>query len=331
MKEAMFYEKLAEEAVQCKLCPHYCTLKTGERGKCGVRENKHGKLYTMCYGKAVSAGVDPIEKKPLYHFKPGSYSMSVATVGCNFACRFCQNFSISQGFGNKRELPGDELPPGRIVELAIQNECESISYTYTEPTIFYEYAYDTARMAKEKGIANVFVTNGFINPEPQKEIVKYLDAVNVDLKSFSDDFYKETVGGRLQPVLDAIRAYHEAGVWVEVTTLVIPGKNDQDLEKIADFIASVDVRIPWHISRFFPMYKLDHLEPTPPEMILKAVELGRRKGLKYVYAGNLRGKDLQSTYCPKCGEPVISRDGGVVDNTKDGRCRHCSARIDMVR
>jgi pyruvate formate lyase activating enzyme len=329
MKEADFYKKLKADTVQCQLCPHFCTIKDGERGKCHIRENRKGKLYSLVYGKAISTAVDPIEKKPLFHFMPGTKSYSIATVGCNFACQFCQNYEISQA----TEIYGRDMPPAKIVEDAIDNGCKSIAYTYTEPTIFYEYAFDTAKLAKKKGLKNIFVTNGFINPEPLKKIRPYLDAANIDLKSFRDGFYKELIGARLQPVLDSIKLYHELGIFIEVTTLIIPGKNDSDKElgEIASFVASVDKNIPWHVSRFYPHYKMADVQPTPSETLMGAVKIGKKKGLKYIYAGNLPGNDFESTYCPKCNAKIIERYGYEIISKamKNGKCDFCGEKINI--
>ena len=334
MKEAMFYNKLKDNIVQCKLCPHFCMIKENERGKCGVRENINGKLYSLVYGKACSYGIDPIEKKPFFHFLPGTYSYSIATVGCNLSCGFCQNWEISQQPKPKNLIIGEELSPKRIVEEALANGCESISYTYTEPTIFFEYAYETAKLAKKKGLKNNFVTNGFICKEPVDVISEVLDAANIDLKGFSEEFYKEVCGARLQPVLDAIKQYYSNKVWVEITTLIVPGHNDnrEMLAKIAKFIAGIDKKIPWHISRFYPHYNMMNVPQTDISVMHKAVEIGKKNGLKYIYAGNVPGDDYESTYCPKCGKKIIERFGFSVEKSelKKGRCKFCDEEIDGV-
>jgi pyruvate formate lyase activating enzyme len=330
MKEALFYEKLKDNNVKCNLCPYFCVISNKERGKCHVRENQKGKLYSLVYRKAISTAVDPIEKKPLFHFMPGTYSYSLATMGCNFHCEFCQNCDISQP---GKEIYGKDISPEEIVTAAIENDCKSIAYTYTEPTIFYEYAMDTAKIAKEKGIKNIFVTNGFINPEPVKEIAPYLDAANIDLKSFNDAFYKKVIGGRLQPVLDSIRLYKELGIFLEITTLIIPGKNDskEELTKIAEFIASLDNNIPWHVSRFHPMYKMNNIEITPEKTLLNAIKIGKKAGLKHIYAGNLPGNDFESTYCPECNAKIIERYGFNIDkvNIKESKCIFCGEKLNI--
>lgn len=288
MKEALFYQKLDGNKVRCELCPHLCLIANGRRGICGVRENQGGILYSLVYGRIAAAHVDPIEKKPLYHFLPGSTSYSIATVGCNFRCDFCQNFGISQA----REIEGEAVEPGDIVREALSLGCQSVSYTYTEPTIYFEFAYDTAKLAREKGLKNVFVTNGFITEPPLRMIAPYLDAANVDLKSFRDEYYHKYCGGKLEPVLKALKLYKELNIWLEVTTLVIPGLNDSETElmDIANFIKNeLGEGVPWHVSAFYPIYKMTDRPPTPAETIYKARDIGLKAGLKYVYTGNLPG------------------------------------------
>ncbi len=327
MKEALFYEKV-EDDVRCRLCPHNCFIKPNMRGVCGVRENINGKLYSLVYGKSVSANIDPIEKKPLFHFLPGTKAFSIATVGCNFRCLFCQNFDISQAPKPKKPIFGHELLPEDVVGLAKRYGCSSIAYTYTEPTVFYEYALETARLARKEGIKNLWISNGYINQEPLEEISKYLDAGNIDLKG-SDKFYREIAGGRLEPVLDTIRTLKKKGIWTEVTTLLIPGHNDsvEDLKNIAEFISSIGA--PWHISRFFPMYKMLDVPPTPLSSLEKAVEIGREKGIKYIYVGNV--PENEDTVCPKCGFHVIERVGyQVVNHLDHGKCPKCGYKIEGV-
>jgi len=300
MKEAMFYQKLEGDRVNCTLCPHRCLISPGKRGLCQVRENRDGTLYSLVYGKVVARDVDPIEKKPLFHLYPGTMAYSIGTVGCNFRCLFCQNWTISQpGY---REIIGEEFTAEQIVEDAITNKCQSIAYTYTEPTIFYEYALDIAKIAHERGLKNLFITNGYISEEALKKLAPYLDAADVDLKSMNDSFYTKICGGRLQPVLDNIKLYYQLGIWTEVTTLIIPGYNDDvdELKKIAEFIMRVNSSIPWHVSRFYPAYKLTDVPPTPIEVLRKAVGTGKTAGLKYVYQGNVG--EGENTYCPGCGE-----------------------------
>ena len=334
MKEAMFYEKLEENAVRCHLCAHHCKINESKRGICGVRENRGGVLYSLVYGKVVASGIDPIEKKPFFHFHLGSEAYSIATVGCNFRCKNCQNFHISQmpKEGEKR-IVGEDISPEEIVAAAKQYGCRTIAYTYTEPTIFFEFAYDTARLAHKEGICNTFISNGHITEEAIRTLAPYLDAVNVDLKG-SEDLYRKICGGHLQPVLDAIKLYKSMGVWVEVTTLVIPTLNDseEDFIGIAEFIKSVGVDIPWHISQFYPAYKLPDLPPTPVTTLRKAREIGLDVGLRYVYEGNVPGEGGENTYCYQCGELLIRRYGfQILENKiRDSRCPSCGARIDGI-
>jgi len=326
MKEAMFYQKLEGNKVRCNLCYHQCIISPGKRGICKVRENKDGALYSVVYGKVVASNVDPIEKKPLFHFYPGSTAYSIATVGCNFHCLHCQNWEISQV---KSGIVGKEITPDSVVKNAINNRCQSIAYTYTEPTIFYEYAYDVAKIAHGKGLKNLFITNGYISREALREISSYLDAANIDLKSMSDGFYRKVCGAKLQPVLDNIKLYYHLGMRVEVTTLIIPGYNDDsdELKRIAEFIIDIDAGIPWHVTGFYPAYKFTDIPPTPRETLRKAVEIGRKAGLEYVYPGNVR--EGENTYCPDCGELLSERDdfGIAVNDSINGICPYCGKHI----
>jgi pyruvate formate lyase activating enzyme len=333
MKEAMLYRVLDGGQVQCDLCAHRCKIKPDRSGICNVRLNRGGTLETLVYGKAIAAHVDPIEKKPLYHFLPGTTSFSIATVGCNFRCVFCQNADISQ-LSDSSHVVGQDLPPSRVVEAALNHGCDSISYTYTEPTVFFEYALDTSRLAREKGLKNVFVTNGYMTPEAIQEIHPYLDAANIDLKSFQDSFYRRYCGARLQPVLDSIQDMHRRGIWVELTTLIIPGHNDspQELRDIAQFIAGLDADIPWHVSRFVGRYKMADTPPTPPETIHRAIEVGKDAGLRYIYAGNLPGDDAENTRCPSCGQVAVQRVGYSTRIRLDGnRCAGCGCELPLIR
>jgi pyruvate formate lyase activating enzyme len=332
MKEAMFYEKRDPPAVQCHLCFHDCTIQDGRRGICGVRENRGGTLYSLVYGRAISKAVDPIEKKPLFHFMPGTKIFSVATIGCNFKCLHCQNYDISQAGGG--EIFGEDLPPERIVNLAKQTQCDSIAYTYTEPTIYFEYALETAKLASLEGIKNVFVTNGYISPDALRAIEPYLDAANIDLKSLSDDFYKKICGARVRPVLDSIRLYRELEIWIEITTLVIPTYNDseEELREIARFILELGPEVPWHISQYYPTYKLNDQPRTPVETLLKARKIGLDMGLRYVYVGNVPAGEGENTYCYRCGNLLIGRMGFYLTeyHVKNGKCASCEARTDGV-
>ena len=328
----MLYKKISDKKVQCNLCAHRCKINEGKKGICLVRENRDGTLYTLVYGRTISQHVDPIEKKPLFNFYPGTTAYSIATVGCNFKCQFCQNWEISQMVRDEHLIMGNEASPESIVENAKKYGSKSIAYTYTEPTIFFEYAYDTAKLAHEVDIKNVFVTNGYMTEEAIKKIEPYLDAANVDLKSFSDDFYRKLCGAKLQPVLDALKLMKKLGIWVEVTTLIIPTLNDssEELREIAKFIVNeLGEGTPWHISRFYPAYNLRDKPPTPIETIHKAREIGLNEGLKYVYEGNVPGSTGENTYCPNCKNLIIERLGYQIINkaTKDGKCPYCESRI----
>ena len=334
MKEAMLYQKLDDGAVRCALCAHRCRIAPGKTGICAVRENREGTLYSQVYGRSISAAVDPIEKKPLYHFYPGARAFSIATVGCNFVCAFCQNADISQAprEGRAWETWARDLPPEQVVRAAQRERCTTIAYTYTEPTIFFEYAYDCSVLAAKAGLKNIFVTNGYMTAEALEAIGENLHAANVDLKG-SDAFYKKLCGARQGPVLDAIRRMREMGVWVEVTTLVIPGHNDDEatLRDIAAFLASVDPDMPWHLSRFGPRYKLLDAPPTPVSTLHRAAEIGYQAGLRYVYAGNVPGDAYEHTRCPECGQICIHRYGYTIRNLMDGRrCPTCNYELAIV-
>jgi pyruvate formate lyase activating enzyme len=334
MKEAVLYEKLKDNLVHCFLCAHHCRIAPQKFGFCGVRQNIGGVLYTHVYGKPIAMHVDPVEKKPLYHFLPGSFSFSIATIGCNFHCGFCQNWEISQStIRDGARLDTQEVLPEEIVRAAVKNDCKSISYTYTEPTIFFEYAFEIARLAKEKGLYNNFVTNGYMTEECLTMIRPYLNAANVDLKFFKDSSYKKICAGSLAPVLDSIRLMKAMGVWVEVTTLIVPGENDskEELGDIAGFIAGVDKNMPWHVSRFHPDYKFTDHEATPENTLKQALELGRKRGLKYIYAGNVYGWG-NDTYCLNCKKLLIKREiFNVLEyNITSGKCAYCSAAVPGV-
>jgi len=334
MREAMFYEKVDDNLVNCNLCSHRCSrIADSKRGICGVRENRDGKLYSLVYGRVAARSVDTIEKKPLFHFLPGSKSYSIATVGCNFRCDNCQNFDISQLPKERGIIVGQDVSPEEIVSAAKRSNCESIAYTYSEPTIFFEYAYDIAKLASKEGIKNVFVTNGYITPEALQEISPYLDAANIDLKSFSDDFYRKNCGARLEPVLDSIRFYKSLGIWTEITTLIIPSLNDseEELRKIAEFIKNeVGEETPWHITQFHPTYKLIDLPRTPVTILRKAREIGLEAGLRYVYEGNVPGENGENTYCHNCGKLLIRRFGYSIQENKikNSACTYCGTKID---
>ena len=336
MKESYLYKKLKNNIVQCQTCAHYCTLAPSQRGKCGVRENIDGKLYAINYGKAIAINIDPIEKKPFYHFLPGSYSLSIATVGCNFYCLNCQNWEISQTFKGVEEIPGEYIPPERIVEMAIENKVPSISYTYTEPTIFLEYALDIMKLAKKAGLKNNFISNGFMSEESAKLVIPYLDANNIDIKGFTEDFYQKVCGGRLKPVLDTAKLMKEAGVWVEITTLVIPtlSDNEETFEGIAKWIfENLGAETPWHVSQFCGgiSWKLQNISDTSVETLEKAIEIGKKVGLKYVYIGNIPGHEAENTYCPKCGTLAINRVNYFIHRyDENGKCPRCGEDLNLI-
>jgi pyruvate formate lyase activating enzyme len=329
---AQFWEACGEGKVRCRLCRFQCLIANGRRGRCGVRENHDGALFTLVYGQSIAENVDPIEKKPLYHFHPGSRSLSIATVGCNFRCLHCQNYQISQWPHENATIPGTALSPQQIVRHAKDNGAASIAYTYTEPTIFFEYAYDTAVEAKKAGIKNVFVTNGYTTTTALEAIAPYLDAANVDLKGFSKDAYKEITGASLDGVLECLRDYRRLGIWLEVTTLVIPGHNDSkyELGQIAAFIAEeLGREVPWHISAFYPTYKMLDRPPTPLSALNLARDLGRMSGLDYVYLGNVSDPGSSNTLCPGCGRTVIRRQSMqcLEKELIENRCKFCHYAI----
>lgn len=337
MKEAMFYHKIDDRIIQCDLCPHLCKLKNNQIGICGVRQNGSGTLYSLVYGRSIATHVDPIEKKPLFHVAPGSKSFSMATAGCNFRCQFCQNHEISQLRGNvDLQRVGQKISPEEIVATAKKYDCASIAYTYTEPTVYFEYALDTAKLAHETGILNVFVSNGYINQEPLYAIKDYLNALNIDIKSFRESFYKKYVGARLNPVLESVKTMKKLNFWLEITTLVIPGENDseQELMDIAAFIKNeLGPETPWHISRFYPQYKFAHYSPTPVSTLKNAYEIGKAEGLRYVYIGNVLGEKTENTYCHKCGALLIERSSYQIKNKnlESGACVNCHTKMDGLQ
>jgi len=331
-REGILYTKSDDGHVKCLLCAHGCRIGPGKRGICGVRENRRGILYSLVYGRLVACNVDHIEKKPLFHFQPGSMSYSIATAGCNMSCTHCQNYQISKEFPDITPIPGTDTTPEQVAASAVSAGCRSISYTYTEPTVFMEFARDCAARGSEKGLSNVFVTNGFMSALSADLALQFLDAANIDLKGATDEHYRKICGAKLQPVLDTIEKMHAGGVWIEVTTLVIPGLNDDEksLRFIADFIASVDASIPWHISRFFPTYRLLDRPPTPVETLRTAGKIGTDAGLKYVYLGNVP-MEGDVTLCPACGQVLIERSGfAVLTNrvTESGKCSSCGEAFD---
>jgi len=333
LKEAMFYDKLNNKAVQCKLCPRKCKLVDGQVGVCRARKNIGGKLYSLVYGKPVAVHVDPIEKKPFYHFLPGVRAYSLATVGCNLRCVFCQNWEISQA--SPGDVPEYKGLPETIVKKAKSGKIPVIACTYTEPIIFSEYMKDIAILGNKNKIRTVMISAGFINTGPLKEICKVLSGIKIDLKSISDRFYRDLTGGRLKPVLNTLMTIKKQGVWLEIVNLVIPGKNDspKEIRKMCSWIKkNLGDDVPLHFTRFIPMYKLKNIPPTPEKTLEKARKIGIDEGLKYVYVGNIPGHPGNHTYCPKCGEILIKRLGYFVRevNFKNGKCKKCGTSIPGV-
>lgn len=335
MTEGMLYEQMAGNTVRCNLCNHHCKIQEGKTGICGVRQNLSGKLYSLVYGKIIAEHIDPIEKKPLFNFLPGSRAFSIGTVGCNFHCKHCQNSDISQyPHEHRGEITGESRTPEQIVATAKVAGCETIAYTYTEPTVFYEFARDTAVLAQREGIKNIFVSNGYMSREAAHQIAPYLDAVNIDLKAFTDDFYRKICGAHLKPVLETIQLMKELCIWVEVTTLIIPGLNDgeQELGDIARFVKSVGAEVPWHVTQFYPAYKMLGLPSTPEATLRRAREIGLAEGLRYVYKGNVLSEEGTNTYCYGCGAIVIERSGlsFIRNHLRDGKCPRCGTAVNGV-
>jgi len=330
MKEALLYH-VKNGAVECNLCWHRCVIKSGRRGICGVRENRSGTLYSLVYGRVSAEHIDPVEKKPLFHFLPGTLTSSIATVGCNFKCLHCQNHTLSQAAVSNRELPSVRRTPEEIVSAAVQGGCRSISYTYSEPTIFFEFAYDCCRAARDKGLKNIFVSNGYMSREAAEMILPYLDAINIDIKAFSKPFYRDICGGSLQRVLDNVRFFKTRKVWVEVTTLIIPGLNDTDaqLNSIAEFLADIDPEICWHVSAFSPSFLMTDRPRTSSERLRSARQIGFEAGLRYVFTGNIRDRGGEDTRCPSCSRTLIERNGFRVTSNllASGSCPYCSEPV----
>lgn len=334
MREAMLYERSPGDGVRCNLCAHRCSIKPGKKGLCHVRENRGGSLQTLVYGRTIARNIDPIEKKPLFHFQPGTSSYSIATPGCNFRCDWCQNADISQMPRERDIVAGQEAGPDDIVAAAKKTGCRSIAYTYTEPTVFFEYTYDTARLAREAGLANIYVSNGYMTAEMLEVFHPYLDAINVDLKAFSDETYKKKIGARLQPVLDSLKLIKNLGILLEVTTLVIPGINDDraELEEMAGFLAAeIGADTPWHLSRFHPMYHQIDTPPTPLDTLQTARDIGRKAGLRFVYTGNVPGHAGENTVCYSCGKLVVERIGYDIRvvGLKGSSCGFCGAELNF--
>lgn len=333
LKEAQFYKKLSDKLLQCQLCPRQCVISDGKRGYCGVRQNQDGSLYTLVYGRPVSIHIDPIEKKPLFHFFPKSRAFSVATTGCNLKCKFCQNWEISQA--KPEEVEYIYLEPEDLIRRVKENGCFVIAYTYTEPTIFYEYMIETAKLAREAGIKNVMHSNGYINEKPLRQLAKYLDAANIDLKGFKDEYYVKLTEGHLEPVLRSLKILKEEGVHIEITNLVLAGFNDDDsvIRQMCLWIKdNLGPDTPLHFSRFFPMYKLLSVVATPVETLERARKIALDSGLRYVYIGNVAGSPYENTYCIKCGKLLIERKGYFIEeiNIIDGKCKFCGQEISGV-
>ncbi len=329
-QKALYYEKLTQKMVQCLLCPRKCIVAKANRGFCRVRENRDGEYYTLVHSNPCTLHIDPIEKKPLFHFRPGTTALSLATAGCNFTCKNCQNWDISQA--RPEDTVNFEVSAQGLVDLALKYKTPTIAYTYTEPTVFYEYMLETARIAKEKGILNIYHSNGYINKEPLLELTSYLDGANVDLKGFSDDFYQDITGGTLNPVLETLKTLKKKGVWLEITNLIIPTKNDSEemIRKLCTWVRTeLNKDTPIHFSKFYPQYKMQNLPPTPVETLRNAAGIAHDIGLEYVYIGNVPGVAEENTYCPQCGKVLIERRGYDINeiNLKDGRCKFCKNKI----
>ena len=328
--EARYYEKLPDREIKCQLCPRFCQLGDKERGFCGVRENKDGRYYTLVYGKVASLNVDPIEKKPFFHFLPGSQALSLATAGCNLSCRFCQNWEISQM--RPEQVRNINLPPEAVVTTAENQGCPVIAYTYSEPVIFYEFMYDTSLLARRKGLKNVVVSAGYINPQPLADLLKVVEAVKIDLKAFNQDFYHQYVRGELQPVLETIKQIARSPVWLEIVYLVIPTLNDnpEEIRKMCRWLKTeIGPDYPLHFSRFHPMYLIKNLPPTPVSTLEKLRQIALEEGLHYVYVGNVPGHPGESTYCPNCGKLIIERYGYTINKIEisKGKCHFCGQKI----
>ena len=342
MKEALLYHPAEDRKVNCNLCHHRCLIAPEKVGLCGVHQNIEGKLYSLVYDRVISAKADPVEKKPFFHFIPGSRSLSIATVGCNFQCLHCQNYQISQWPRDTRqsleksasEIPGRSISPHEIVSLAQTHQCSNIAYTYTEPTIYLELALETALLAHQAGIKNLFVTNGYMTPQALETIQPYLDGANVDLKGFDGRKYQQVCGGHLQPILENIQQMRKMNIWLEVTTLIIPGHNDseEEIREMAHFLGELGKEIPWHLSVFHPTYRMTGRPQTPLESLHRARRIGMEEGLRYVYIGNAHGDPYEDTYCCHCGARLIDRWGYQLKDYRiqRGKCPDCGTHVDGV-
>jgi len=332
MKEALFYKKLKNKIVQCFLCPNFCVIKENELGKCLARKNIRGKLISLSYERPVAMSIDLIEKKPLYHFLPGTKTFSIGTAGCTLKCLFCQNAEIAQK--SPEDFPVNIIEPKKIVKMAKENNCKSISYTYTEPTAFYEYVLDTAKLAKKQGIKNIIISNGYINEKPLKELIKYLDAANIDLKGFTEEFYKKNCLGKLKPVLNTLKILKKNKVWLEITNLIIPKLNDnlKEIDRMTKWIkTNLGVNVPLHFSKFFPMHKMLNKPETPKKTLESAYKIAKKNGLRYIYLGNIKNEH-ENTYCYKCSKILIERYGYSIikNNIKHNYCYNCNAKIQGI-
>lgn len=336
LHEARYYVKDykgKKDIVQCNLCPNNCIISEGKFGNCRVRKNVKGKLYSMVYGRSAAVAIDPIEKKPLYHFLPSTSIFSFGTLGCNLHCKHCQNYTTSQvGPGG---YPDQTFSPEELVRKAVKSGCKSIAATYNEPTIFYEYMFDTFKLAKSKGLRTVMVTNGYMNLGPAEKIAPYVDALNIDLKAFTEKFYKEITGAKLKPVLEAIKFWHKKKKWIELTYLIIPTLNDnlKEIKDACDWInENVGNKVPVHFTAFYPTYELNNLEPTSEDILIKAYDIAKKAGLKYVYVGNIMSGERENTFCPKCGKKIVGRFGFSVLSldVEKGKCKFCKAKVDGV-
>jgi pyruvate formate lyase activating enzyme len=334
LHEASFYKKNDDGTVGCGLCPNRCVLADKQRGLCKVRENIGGTLYSLVYGKPVTINVDPVEKKPLYHFLPGAKAYSLATAGCNLECKFCQNWDISQR--KPEELESTPKTPEQVVDEALQSGSQIIAFTYNEPTVWYEYMSDIAKLAHEKNLRTVMISSGYINQEPLKQLLPYLDAVKIDFKSYNSDVYRDLIRGNLEPVLDSIKTVYQSGKWLELVHLVVPGYTDnlEEIKNMCTWIAeNTSTDVPVHFSRFFPKFKLLNLPPTPEESVIKAREVCMAAGMKYVYTGNIEDEVGSATYCPDTKQPVITRQGYFITQNlvaKDGKAQNCQSTIPGV-
>ena len=330
--EARYYEKLPELKVKCTLCPHECRVADLERGTCGVRENRGGTYYTLVYGNPCSTHIDPIEKKPLFHYLPGTQAFSIATAGCNFSCRFCQNWEISQK--RPEQVKSVDLGPVAVVRAALENNCKTIAHTYTEPVVFFEYMLDCAIRGREAGIPNVMISNGYIRKQPMRELCRYLGAVKIDLKAFTEKFYAEQCGGNLKPVLDTLLTLKEEKIWFEIVVLIVPSLNDTpgEIEALSRWICKeLGPDVPLHFSRYYPTFMIRNIPPTPPDLLRLARKIAIESGLKFVYIGNLVS-DAENTSCPACGKVLIRRlmFSVTVEGMKDNRCKYCGTVIPGV-